>query len=111
MYNKSEQIGKMRERVTIQTASEAANAYGERIETWSTLATVWAQVEYRLAVGDEDLRADRMTALRTVHFTIRSRTDFTEKARIGYRDKTYNITSIAESPDRAFQTLETEMRE
>lgn len=110
-YNAQEQVGKLRERIAIQTATTAANAYGEQVETWATLATVWAQVEYRLLVSDEEQRAGRLSDLRTVHYTIRSRSDFNEKARIVYDSKTYDITAISITPDKQFMTLETQSRE
>lgn len=37
--------GRLRKRVSIQQPVQAVNAYGERIVTWSTVATVWAAVE------------------------------------------------------------------
>lgn len=39
------QAGRLRHRIQIKTPVEARNSYGERIVTWSTLATVWASVE------------------------------------------------------------------
>ena len=38
-------IGAMMEQITIQQRSGSADAYGEEAETWSTYATVWANVE------------------------------------------------------------------
>jgi SPP1 family predicted phage head-tail adaptor len=39
------EIGRLRHRVTIERATDAANSMGEPIQTWATLATVWASVE------------------------------------------------------------------
>ena len=110
-YNAAEQIGRLRERVIIQTFTVTANAFGEPAESWADLATVWAEVKYRLLVSDEEHRADRLADLRTVHFVIRYRSDFDEKARIVYDGRNYDITAISVSPDKQFMTIETESRE
>ena len=37
--------GKLRDRVTVQQATETRNSLGEVVQSWSTYATVWASVE------------------------------------------------------------------
>lgn len=37
--------GRLRNEVAIQSRTVAANSTGEPVQTWSTLATVWARVE------------------------------------------------------------------
>ena len=37
--------GQLRHRVKFQRATDADNAVGEPVQTWATLATVWARVE------------------------------------------------------------------
>lgn len=55
------QIGPLRQRVTIQDFTVAQNAYGEPVETWANVTTVWAEVlpargqERFVAAGDQQL--------------------------------------------------------
>lgn len=39
------QAGKLRHRVELQRSSVTANSHGDQVATWSTLATVWAEVQ------------------------------------------------------------------
>ena len=48
--------GILRDRITIQERSNTRNSVGEKIDSWSDVATVWAQV--RPVSGRERLRSD-----------------------------------------------------
>lgn len=109
-YNRKEEIGKLRERLLIETVSETVNAYGERVETWATLATVWCGVEYRLLTSDEREETAKKTAIGEVVFTIRSRDDFDEKSRLTYRSTVYDIQAIEEATDRMYMKLAAKKR-
>lgn len=39
-------IGQMTSRVTVQSRTMAADAYGQPVATWATVRTVWARVEF-----------------------------------------------------------------
>lgn len=54
------QAPRLRHKVTIQQPIAAVNGYGERIVTWSTVATVWAAV--RLCRGREFFDAEQVQA-------------------------------------------------
>lgn len=84
--------GRLDKRVTIQQASEAKNASHEIIKTWSTLATVWANVQP--LKGSEVFEAQKVNASSTIKFTIRPRSDITSTMRISYSDKTYEIDYV-----------------
>src|SRR3990167_1977259 len=86
--------GELDRRVNIQQYTETRNAKGEAIKTWSLLETVWAKVEP--VAGSEPFQAEQENAKRTLKFTIRHRTDVTEKMRIAYGSFYYNIKSIEE---------------
>lgn len=105
-YNKTEQIGQLRERLLIETVTESVNSYGERTEVWNTLATVWASVSYNIGPSKEADLAGKQTAVGEVEFTVRSRDDFDEKARVTYRSQVYNIDAITETPDRMYKVLQ-----
>jgi SPP1 family predicted phage head-tail adaptor len=55
------QSGRLRHRVTVQVVSMTQNSYGEPVQTWTDVGTVWAQVlpargqERFVASGDQQL--------------------------------------------------------
>ncbi len=95
--------------ITIQTPSEASNEFGELETTWSTQAQVWAKKEDR--TGKEDFSAARETAFLGTVWTIRYRTDLTEKMRISHDSKTYDIISISEVGRNVYLEIKTELRQ
>lgn len=103
-HRKSERIGRLNQQIAVQSVSEAVNAYGERVETWSTAATIWAQVEYNAAASKEGEQAGQEQAMQEVLFTVRVLT-INEKYRIVFDGKTFDIQGIAKSNDRQFLTL------
>ncbi len=67
-------IGKMRHRIQLQSRSATANDYGEMVPgSWSTYATVWAQVEP--LGGGEGVQAGRTVQDRSYRITTWQRSD------------------------------------
>jgi SPP1 family predicted phage head-tail adaptor len=61
--------GKLDRRIVIKTRKAGTNAFGEPVDQWSTLATVWASV---VPVKDgERWRAGETLASKLCRFTIR----------------------------------------
>ena len=87
-------VGAMDRRITLQTATETQDGYGEPVPTWSTLATVWASVRPERA--SEQFEGDQEHATRQTIFRIRYRSDVNEKTRISYGSQVYDITGIIE---------------
>lgn len=98
--NKNEQIGTMRERVQIERVSETRTTSGASTDTWELLAEVWANVSYRIVPSDEEMLADKKTAITETVFTIRTHEGLTAKDRIVYRGGVYDITAITETQMR-----------
>lgn len=72
--------GLLRERVTIQSKTSVSDGEGGRTPTWSTLATVWAQVE-PLRMG-ERLQANALGSALTWRVVMRYRADVTPQMRL-----------------------------
>lgn len=89
--------GELDRRITLQTASGAADLYGETNATWYDVADLWAKIEW--GKGDETEDANQVAASDTVTFTIRYRT-VTHRMRILYDGKYYDIESIGEAGGR-----------
>lgn len=98
------QIGRLDTRITLQSYTSSADAYGQKIETHSTLATVWAWVKY--ARGDERIMANRETVVADCIFVIRYRSTVNEKVRIYDGTNYFDIVHIAESTDGRHRYME-----
>lgn len=86
--------GTLDRRITLEQVSRTQNGKGEPIETWSTLAEVWA--EAREPTGRELFAAEQRTAQIDRVFTLRWRDDLTPDHRIRYGGQIYDIDSIVE---------------
>jgi SPP1 family predicted phage head-tail adaptor len=92
-------FGRMDARITIQRATVVTNDYGERVPTWATLATVWADVIWREGSGAERIASDQILSKQPVHFLIRYSTTVSSvsaKDRVSYGSKSYEIETIQE---------------
>lgn len=110
-WRKKERIGSMNERIVIQTVSEAQSTSGFPAPTWSTFATVWANVQFGTSGADERILADRETSISPVLFTVRYRTDVTEKMRVSWRSDLFDIEAIMPAPEKDYMILKTKRRE
>jgi len=91
-------IGKSDRRITIQRATETTNGYGEKVATWATLITVWAELQ-KTSGAKEAIASRQDTATKQLVFKIRSSTDsraVTTKDRLVYDGKYFDITGIEE---------------
>jgi SPP1 family predicted phage head-tail adaptor len=89
--------GDMSRRVTLQRATVTRNEFNEEIETWATLAIIWARRDDVSAA--ESFRAQEVGAQLTTRFRIRySATVATlnPRDRLIYAGKLYNITGVRE---------------
>jgi SPP1 family predicted phage head-tail adaptor len=91
-------IGKLTERVVIQSATETQSATGEVTQSWSTVATVWAQVSP--LTGKEFFSSQHLEAEVNAVIRIRYRTGITPKMRVTHGSDTYDIMAVLQ-PDSA----------
>ena len=95
--------GTLRERVTVQQATENRNRLGEAISEWSTFAEVWASVngvtarEYLLA-GQQQIELSHRVKMRYL-------SGLTSKMRLVWRGRTLEIISILEHENRSIHEL------
>ena len=86
--------GRLDRRLTLQRRTLTENDYGEPVETWTTLATVWAE---KIPVRG----AERYAAIQTVaevdtRFKIRYRTDVSPLDRVVCAGTTYDVKGVLE---------------
>ncbi len=85
-------IGSMRNKIVIQTLGGATDSGGGQATSYSTLATVWAEVINNS--GQENMFGDQVRTTDSYTFTIRYLSSVTTKHRISYNSLTFNIQSI-----------------
>ena len=86
--------GRLDRRITILQKGSSTDAWNQGAETYSALATVWAEVKD--PGGSEREEADQKVTVISKVFTIRFRSDITTIHRITYNSDTYHITGLAE---------------
>ena len=89
--------GSLDTQITIQSATEAQDAFGEPIKTWANLATdptPWAE-KIPLS-GSERFQAQQVNAEVDTTFRIRYRTDLDEEMRIVLDSTPYDIQGFIE---------------
>lgn len=95
-------IGRLRTRLGLYTASEAPDALGGVLTTWTLHAQVWGQVEPKTLT--DKLENGRLSITQSYRVTIRHRDDFPERARLLWGERTLRIIT-ASDPDMRRERL------
>lgn len=102
--------GKLDRRVTLQSASVSTDGFGQAVRTYSTLAAVWAKVDYR-SVPREGEETDKLTSVNKVRFTIRYRSDVDATTKISWNGNTYEIEGVSLEGRERYLILDTILRD
>lgn len=86
--------GDLDRRLTIQTMTVSRDAYGAAIESWSTLATVWASLDP--LSGNESFASDNILTQSTHLVEMRYRSDVSAEERVVHNNWVYDIRYVAE---------------
>lgn len=86
------QAGKLNQRVKIQQLVAGQDALGQPVETWSDLATVWANVRYQ--TGIEAINSDAEVSLARASVRIRYRSDVTAGMRVLHGSVVLDIKAV-----------------
>lgn len=84
--------GTLNVRATIQQLAAGVDTLGQPVNTWSDVATLWANVRH--ASGSESIKADVLTSIVRASIRIRYRTDITTGMRVTAGVYTYNIVAV-----------------
>ena len=87
---------RLRHRITIEQKTAGADAWGQPVETWETVAIVPAEV-WPLS-GREYIAAQAEQAGVTTKITIRYQAGIEPAMRITHDGKTYNIRAVLPDP-------------
>ncbi len=85
--------GRMDRKITIQQLTTTYNDYGEPVESWSDLATVWTEVKQQSA--REMWEAGKVSETEMM-FRIRYRSGIDSTCRVVYDSTNYDITGVRE---------------
>jgi len=94
------QAGKLRQRITIEQATETQDGFGATLQSWSTLATVWAEV--LTDMGTEGFAPDSAVerTVQTYTINLRHRSDVTTKMQVRYDGRTLDIENVFDPTGR-----------
>lgn len=87
-------IGRLDERITIQAVTVSQGDYGQAVEAWADVCTVFAHKKE--LNGTEKLTNEKEAATSRVEFVIRYRENITPSNRVLSGSRVYDITSVKE---------------
>jgi len=85
-------IGRLNKRITIQSQSASFDSAGQQLETWSTFATVWANIKHKS--GSETIKSDSMTSTVKASMRIRYLAGVNAGMRVTYQNVLYRIEAV-----------------
>lgn len=99
--------GALRTRCQLQARTATQDAAGQPLETWTTFATVYADLRH--ISGLETVRADAIASTVRASARIRWRSDVNAGHRLLAESRTYNITAVLPEQTRRFVDLACEV--
>lgn len=90
--------GTLNSRVVIKSRSTTQDAIGQQVETWSTVATVWANI--RFTSGKEAIKSGAETSTARASIRIRKRADVTAAMRVYHGSVIYDIEAVLPDEER-----------
>lgn len=103
------QLGDLDRRVVIEKPTATADTYGQRVDVWTTHATVWARMAYES--GDETYEAEQKVATRIVKFFVRYDAAITERMRVSFESALYDILAVEQISRKRFMVLKTQKKD
>jgi SPP1 family predicted phage head-tail adaptor len=85
-------IGRLNKRITIESQAVTFDAVGQQVESWSTFATVWANIKHNS--GAETIKSDSITSTVKASFRIRYKSGIDAGMRIKYQTSLYRIMAV-----------------
>lgn len=86
------------------------SSFGEQTRQYTTLAQVWAKVEYR-SVPKEGEETSKLTSVNKVRFTIRYRSDVDATNKISWNGNSYEIDGVSLEGRERYLVIDTVLRD
>lgn len=90
--------GRLRHRVTVQSASSSTDSFGQPQPSWASVGTYWANVVPLMGKEAERARQIRADVTHTVQMRIP--TAITPEMRLSYDSRTLNIVEVVNIDER-----------
>ncbi|MBN9585994.1 MAG: head-tail adaptor protein [Afipia sp. 62-7] len=100
--------GQLKTRLVVQQPVETPDGQGGVTRTWTTFATVWAQVTPLAA--RREMQADADGATQAYRIVLRSNLSLTLQHRFSDGARVYRIVAIRDRDDRRFIEIDAEVR-
>jgi SPP1 family predicted phage head-tail adaptor len=84
--------GRFKFRIEFTSPTTSADEFGQEIETYSSLATVWAEVINSPVT--EDQSREGTVAKERIQITMRARDSVTTRAKVEHAGKTYSVVGV-----------------
>ena len=91
-------IGRLRHRLTLESASRTPDGGGGAVETWTTVAQVWGRIQP--TGGTEIANADGLGGRITHEITLRYRSGVTPAMRLISGSRRFEITAVIDIDER-----------
>ena len=86
------QAGQLASRITLQRRTTATDTLNQPLDTWVTVATVWANIRYQS--GTAAIKADREASVNRVSIRIRFRTDVVDAMHATFGTTVFLIRAV-----------------
>ena len=93
----------MNHRITIEQRTAGEDAIGQPVDTWQTVAELWANVRY--LSGLSAIKAGADVSINKVSVRIRHRTGLNAGMRVMYDGQTFDIQAVLPDEKRQFVDL------
>lgn len=100
--------GQLKTRLVVQQPVETPDGQGGVTRTWTTFATVWAQLTPLAA--RREMQADADGATQAYRIVLRSNLSLTLQHRFSDGARVYRIVAIRDRDDRRFIEIDAEVR-
>lgn len=90
--------GQLDKKILIQQQTMTQDEYGQQLETWITIATVYAKI--KPLVGKEFILAQQISTNLSHDVTIRYRRWIKPKMRVSYLDRYFEILAVIDSDEK-----------
>ena len=85
-------IGRFNRRISIEQQSSTQDTLGQPVDTWTTFASVWADIRY--TGGLEAIKANAVGSTAKVSVRVRYLTGVTAGMRVSHGLETFNILAV-----------------
>ena len=95
--------GQLDRRIAVQKRTGDVDAYGEQLDQWATVATVWAQIKKRSGAQffNSEAEVSRVGAV----FVVRYRSDIARDMHVVFEGERYEIDDMREVNRRDYLEL------